>query len=190
MVRAGLLMLALGACTSKPPPVLGELPAFELTDQEGAPFGSEQLRGRVWVANFIFTRCPTICPAFTAKMAELQRRSEGLDWRLVSFSVDPEYDTPSRMRAFGVEHGADFGNWSFLTGPLDRIRSVVVDNFKIAMGKNPEVADEVAAIFHGTHFVLVDEHMRIRAYHDNDDSSAVDDVLRDARALVTARGAR
>lgn len=67
----------------------------------------------------------------------------------------------------------------------DTIRAVVVDGFKIAMGKDPKVKDEVAAIFHGTHFVLVDERMRIRAYHENDKTSAVPGAVRDARRLVS-----
>src|SRR5919206_184241 len=72
-------------------PVLGTLPDFRLTDQEGQPFGAAELRGYVWMAGFIFTRCPTICPAITARMGKIQHRARGIeqDFRLVSFSVDP-----------------------------------------------------------------------------------------------------
>jgi protein SCO1/2 len=137
------------ACASEPPPILGALPHFTLTDHNGRPFGSEQLHGKVWVANFIFTRCPTICPAFTAKMVQVQKKSGsfGPNWHLVSFSVDPDYDNPARLRAFAQRHRANLDNWSFLTGELETIRTVVVDNFKIAMGRDPNIEDQVAALF-------------------------------------------
>jgi cytochrome oxidase Cu insertion factor (SCO1/SenC/PrrC family) len=96
------------------PPVLGALPAFRLTDQHGRPFGSQELAGRVWVASFIFTRCETVCPAVTRKMARIQDRTRNLEpaLHLVSFSVDPEHDTPERLaeRAHGAtHHQADHG---------------------------------------------------------------------------------
>ena len=77
-----------------PLPVISRVPNFQLTDQYGQPHGSDQLRGRVWVANFVFTRCPTICPELTRQMGKVQHRARGLGdaFRLVSFSVDPEHD--------------------------------------------------------------------------------------------------
>ena len=180
----GLLLSA--ACTAEPPPVYGQLGEFSLTDQLGRPFGSKELSGKVWVANFIFTRCQTVCPAFSARMAMVQKGALGLgpDLHLVSFSVDPEYDTPARLEAYGARYGALTERWSFLTGPLDAVKALVTDGLKISMGKDPRVDDEVAAIFHGTHFVLMDRQLQIRGYVDNREVTSVQEVLRGARQLL------
>lgn len=167
-------------------PVLGELPPFSLTSQDAQPFGAEQLRGRVWVANFIFTRCPTICPAFTRKMAALQEEAKGVDpLHLVSFSVDPEYDTPEVLRAYMEKYGADPRRWTFLTGDPEAIKATVVGGLKTAMGRDENApADDLNAIFHGTHFVLVDDQLRIRGYYRSEDPAAVDALVRDMKALA------
>ena len=95
--RLFLGLLLLGSCTKREPlPVLGLVPSFQLTDQSGAAYSSKALEGQVWVANFVFTRCPTICPTFTAKMATIQKKT-GDDVRLVSFTVDPEFDTADKL---------------------------------------------------------------------------------------------
>ena len=189
-MRAGVLTvlvgLGLAACVAEPLPVYGTLPPFTLTDELGRPFGSAELGGEVWVANFIFTRCPTLCPAFSAKMALVQKKTRGLGDRvhLVSFSVDPEYDTPARLREFGARYGADPTLWSFVTGPLAEVKGLVTDGLKIAMGKNPGVDDEVASIFHGTYFVLVDRRGQIRGYVDNNSATAVQEVVEGVARLV------
>ena len=183
-VLAGLLLsVAAGGCRSEPP-VLSRLPDFTLTDAGGAAFGSRQLAGKPWVANFIFTRCPTICPMFTAKMADVQARvkKDGLDVNLVSFTVDPAYDTPERLAAYAKEHGADPGRWHFLTGDPEAIRTAVVEGLKIAAQPiGPD--DDLASVFHGSHFVLVDGEGRIRGYYDSADADATDRLLADLRRL-------
>ena len=99
---------------AEPPPVIGDVPAFEYTDQHGATFGTEQLAGKVWVANFIFTRCTTVCPIFTDKMYQVQHRSKDLgdSFHLVSFSVDPEYDTPEVLKSYADKHGVNSRMWN------------------------------------------------------------------------------
>jgi protein SCO1 len=171
-----------------PPPVLGSLPAFRLTDQAGAPFGSAELAGRVWIASFIFTRCPTICPAVTSQMARVQGRTRNLEpaLHLVSFTVDPEFDTPARLAAYAREHRASPRMWTFLTGPTDAVRETVERGLRIHVGRDP--ADpSPAGISHGTHLVLVDGEARIRGYYDPNDPDAIDDVVRDAALLVNRR---
>lgn len=174
-----------------PLPVFGTLPKFELRDQFGKRFGTDELAGKVWVANFIFTRCPTICPAFTEKMAKLQYRSRNLGdaIHLVSFSVDPDFDTPERLRAYADAHHASPRLWSFLTGSYDDVKKTVVDGLKIAMGRDPQGTDGAfLGIFHGTHFVLVDQKGRIRGYYDSNDADAGDRVMRDVGLAVNRDG--
>jgi protein SCO1/2 len=147
------------------PPVLGTLPAFSLTDQRGQAFGSRDLTGRVWVADFVFTNCAAVCPLLTERMAEVGRRARklGPDFHLVTITVDPERDTPDKLAAYGARYGADPLSWSFLTGPLANIEATVVDGFKIGMGKEATDAG-LFEIFHGEQLVLVDRSLRVRGY--------------------------
>jgi protein SCO1/2 len=170
-------------------PVLGSLPPFQLVADDSRPFGADDLRGRVWVAGFIFTRCPTICPAITARMAKIQHRARGIEpaFRLVSFSVDPTYDTPERLNAYARKAKASPRMWRFVTGELGAVKTVVEQGLKIAMG-TPAGESDFASLFHGTHFVLVDQQLRIRGYYDSSARDVEDRLLHDATMLIN-RGA-
>jgi protein SCO1/2 len=168
--------------------VLGTLPAFQLTDQEGRAFGSGDLAGRVWVASFIFTRCETVCPAITRQMALIQARTRNLEpaLHLVSFSVDPEYDTPARLAAYARAHRASPRMWTFVTGRAEAVQETVEKGLRISMGR-ADGDPSPGAISHGTHLVLVDREARIRGYYDPDAPDAIDRVVRDAALLVNRR---
>jgi protein SCO1/2 len=188
-VLVALAALGLGLGLVRParaPEVLGALPLFRFTSEQGAPFGSPELAGQVWVANFIFTRCPTVCPVFSRKMAEVQTRSAGMGagLHLVSFSVDPEYDTPERLAAYAQRYGAEAARWTFLTGDYQQLKDTVVGGFKMAMGKEAPAEDDLLSIFHGEHFVLVDARGRIRGYYLSSDADAVERLLTDAQWLL------
>ncbi|MDP2305171.1 MAG: SCO family protein [Pseudomonadota bacterium] len=170
-----LLACAGGTPTVELLPVLGVVPPFMLTDTTGATITTESLRGAVWVADFIFTSCPDVCPVLSAHMAEVQAHYVGNPRvRLVSFSVDPDTDTPPVLAAYGARFGADPARWSFLTGPADTLEAVVVDGFKMmlerveARGGAPggSAAPAPATVLHGERFVVVDTLGRIRAYPD------------------------
>jgi protein SCO1 len=167
-----------------PPPVLGTLPEFAFVDQTGAPFTSNDVRGKVWVADFIFTRCPTICPAMTQVMAKVQHRSRNLGsaFRLVSFSIDPANDTPAVLQAYAEKHAFSPRLWSFVTGGSpEAIQTMVNESFKIAAGRD---SASPGGMFHGSHFVLVDPRMQIRGYYDSTDAEAIDRLLRDVGLLI------
>ncbi|MGA9521077.1 MAG: SCO family protein [Myxococcaceae bacterium] len=183
VAAAGALVLA--PRPRVPPPVLYPLPEFTFTRQDGQPFGSQQLRGRVWVANFIFTRCPTVCPAFTRKMAGIQHRTEklGAAVHLVSFSVDPDYDTPEVLTAYAQTHRADLRSWSFLTGRQQAMQQTVVSGFKQSMQQTGQRDDVNGGILHGTHFVLVDRDLQIRGFYSSNDDEAVARLLQDLETL-------
>jgi len=146
------------------PPDLGTLPAFALTDQAGQPFGTRDLRGKVWVADFIFTSCAGSCPLLSQKMAEVARRARNLgpEFRLVSLTVDPERDTPPVLAGYAARYGANPHKWSFLTGDMATIQNAVVAGFKVGMGR--EKVGDFWEIFHGENLVLVDRQLHIRGY--------------------------
>lgn len=172
-------------------PTLGQVPAFTLTGADGKPFGTRDLDGTVWVADFVFTSCPEVCPRMTSEMARLQTWlvNRGLDGRvrLVSISVDPTHDTPDKLRAYAAQFHAR-PTWAFLTGPQKTVEDAVVRGFKIAMGRDQDDSQDGFAIVHGTRFVLVDGKQRIRGYYDSGDPAALAKLRSDAQAL--ADGAR
>ena len=188
IILAGLLLPVLNQVLRRPPPplpVLGKLNPFSLTNQEGHRVGSEQLQGHVWVASFIFTRCPTICPAITQKLGSLQKRARNISqaFRIVSFSVDPQHDTPEVLADYGRKHKVSPRMWHLLTGPLDDIRETVEGGLKMAMG-NPQGEQDFASLFHGTHLVLVDAQLQVRGYYDSSEPEVLDKLLHDATMLI------
>ncbi len=173
-------------------PVLAELPQFALVAEDGKPFRKDDLLGRVWIADFVFTSCADACPRLQAKMKKIQDRliplEQGGNIGLLSISVDPERDTPEKLKQYGEMFGARQGLWRSLTGEQKEVERTVVQGFHTAMAKMPrEGADphtEAFDIMHGERLVLVDRMGRIRGYYDADEP---DRVLRDAR-LLTAGG--
>jgi protein SCO1 len=170
-------------------PMLGELPAFSLVAEDGKPFGKSDLLGRVWIADFVFTSCADACPTLQAKMKRLQDRliplEQGGNIALLSISVDPERDTPQKLKQYAETFGARPGLWRSLTGNQQEVERTVVRGFHTAMAKMPAESSDphIAAfeIMHGERLVLVDRTGRIRGYYDADDR---DRLLRDARSLT------
>lgn len=170
----------------KPPSMSLALPAFELTDQRGEAYGSKDLLGKVWVADFVFTSCPTACPKLTKRMRDISHRAKNLgeSFHLVTFTVDPENDTPERLAAYAKANQADTLKWTFLTGTLGAIETTVVKGFKLAMGKEESSpGSNIFSIFHGERLVLVDKQGNIRGYYEADDEGQAN-ILRDAETLA------
>lgn len=187
-LAAGALLLLAKPSVKGPPPLYPEpVPHFQLIAEDGKPFRSDEaLRGKVWVANFVFTRCPTICPLFTRKMAEVQKAAlpDREDIRLVSFTVDPAFDQPAVLKEYAEKHKAYPGLWRFLTGTHAELKKTIVTDLKIHM---TDESDDIMAIAHGGHFVLVDRGMKIRGYYNSEDEDAVSRLVADMNKVVQER---
>jgi protein SCO1/2 len=189
LAAAGLLVVAgvVGWFALRPGtlPVLGVVPRFSLTERAGTPLTADDLAGRVWIADFIFTRCPDFCPALTARMAGLQKAlPPGHDpVRLVSFSVDPAHDAPDVLRDYAARAGAG-ERWLFVTGGRDAIATLLRDGFKLAFADDGPAASPIT---HSDRFVLVDRQLRIRGYYHGTDPADVARLARDAAALHDGR---
>jgi protein SCO1/2 len=147
----------LTACTaSRPLPILGQVPQFQLTAQTGRPFDSQSLDGHIWVADFIYTTCPGPCPMMSSQMRRLQI-STTPNISLVSFTVDPEHDTPPVLAAYAKHFTADPARWHFLTGEPSRLNDLGLNTFKLNSVDG--------SLIHSTRFVLVDGARRIRGYY-------------------------
>lgn len=178
-VAIALVTLA-GACggDAPAPPVLTEVAPFELVDDQGQPFRSEALRGEVWIANFVFTTCPSVCPLLTTQMRNVRADLEGTGVRYVSFSVDPENDRPEVLRAYRERMDARGDDWSFVTGEREAVRAAVEEQMRVSMG-----AREGGDIMHAVHFVLVDRTGHIRGFYLSS-TEGLADLRRDARTIA------
>ncbi len=168
--------------------VLWQAPEFELTAQNGQAFRNSDLLGKVWVVDFIFTRCPGPCPRMTRQLAALQKRIPATDpVHFVSISIDPGFDTPQVLSEYASRHQVDQSRWHFLSGPVDETVQLAVKGFYTAVQPG-EAGDGQPAdaneIVHGTHFLLVDAQGRVRGSYDSNDAGVEDKLLQDIRLLV------
>src|SRR5256884_4925610 len=159
----------------------GTVPSFQLTNQNGQPFGSVQLAGKIWIADFIYTTCPGPCPMISSRMSELQKPLEKTDVHLVSFSVDPEKDTPAVLRSYAERLQAEPGRWDFLTGAQSAIFKLSHDGFQLA---GSDGSDAQGIPVHSTRMVLVDRRGEIRGYYDATEADAVTKLLADTNHLL------
>jgi protein SCO1/2 len=167
---------------------MGALPDFRLTERSGRPLSLADLRGRPWVADFIFTQCGGACPAMTARMVRL-RRDLGTDVGLVSFTVDPAHDTPEALARYAATFGAD-ASWRFVTGTQKDLYALSVGGFKLAAMEVPpgeQTAGADGPFLHSSKFVLVDGEGVIRGYYDSTDEQAMRALVADAGLLQAGR---
>ncbi|MEZ4367906.1 MAG: SCO family protein [Kofleriaceae bacterium] len=176
-------------CRREPPPLddLGTVPPLALVDHTGAPFTDDALRGHPTIVNFIFTRCDTVCPATTLRMAHIAEltgdpRGEGI--KLVSFSVDPGHDTPEVLAAYAAKVHADASRWRFVTGEVAAVRAVVEGALLTSMDNRGVTATGAPDIVHGERFLLIDGDLRIRGAYDTREAPRMDAMIRAARYLL------
>ena len=156
----------------------GNIPEFQLTNQDGNNFGSVDLRGKIWIADFIYSTCPGPCPMISSRMSELQKPLEKTDVHLVSFTVDPAKDTPEVLRTYAERLRAEPGRWDFLTGAQSTIYNLSRNGFKLAIG------EEKGVPIHSTRMILVDRSGTIRGYYDAAEPDAVTKVVADTTHLL------
>lgn len=177
-----VVMVTMASGCTQPPPVLISLPDFTLTDQSNRLVKKQDLAGKVWVANFIFTSCQGPCPLLTQKMGRLQKKfSKLLDreqMRLVSFSVDPDTDTPERLASYASTFKADPRHWFFLTGSWTDIEKTVKEGFKMSVMNGDDLQ-----VIHSEKFVLIDQQGRIRGYYDADEEG-LKTIVKAAKAVL------
>ena len=181
LTAAGLLILRqmqVSHLANHELPKLGAIPPFELTDQNGQPFGTAQLQGKIWIADFVYTTCPGPCPMISSRMGETQKPLRDTDVKLVSFSVDPAHDTPEVLRGYAEKLNAQPGRWVFLTGDKSTIYRLSRDGFKLAAGSATD-----GQPVHSTRLILVDRTGQIRGYYDATDADAITRVLADTDHL-------
>jgi protein SCO1 len=194
MARAGVAALVVLASalalaaremrTNAAPVVYGHVPDFRLLDQRGEAFAPVSMQGHPSVVDFIFTRCASSCPRLTERMGHLQERlaRERSATHLVSFSVDPENDTPAVLSEYASRAHADPARWAFVTGPIDDVMRTVVLGFKVSAAKIARGAGDYD-VTHGDWFVLVDGRGDLRGYYASDDPAELERLVADTHRV-------
>ena len=195
-------------------PVYSQLPDFTLVDASGRAFARERLKGKVWVADFIYTRCEDTCPLQTSEMRRLQRAfAAHEDFRQVSITTDPEHDRGALLAAYARKFGADRARWFFLTGKEKEIKDLALKGFRLsyatkqaalpldsvrgrvfrlllpgAHANHPWIQEGGKTpgilISHSSRFVLIDRNFTIRGYYHSNDAESLEKLRKDLRVLL------
>lgn len=159
--------------------------AFSFTDQLGKAFGSKDLVGKIYVTEYFFTTCGTICPKMNAQMQRVQAAySDDLGVQIVSITVDPETDTVAQLKTYADGHKANHKQWHFLTGKKEDLYRLARQSFFVLKPAEVQNQGDVGSDFiHTNYFVLVDKLGRIRGYYDGTDGQEVDRLIREISML-------
>ena len=178
------LSTVLSSCGPRKPPSYGKIPDFHLKATDGGPaayLDNKDLLGAPWIASFIFTSCQGPCPVITARLSRMQKDLAGKA-SLVSFTVDPDTDTPEILAAYARKFGAEKGLWRFATGDKASLQNLISKGFKLAAVEN-EGAAPATRVTHSTKVVLVDASGFIRRYYDCENPSLSNEILKDLQTL-------
>lgn len=140
---------------------IGKVPEFQFTNQDGKLISNSFYNEKVYVVEFFFTTCPTICPKMNENMVKIQNEFyANQDFGIVSFSINPKYDTPKILKEYAKSHGATLKNWNFLTGNQDKIYELANNGFTLFAGENSEAE---GGFEHSGMFALIDKKGNIRS---------------------------
>lgn len=159
------------------------IPEFSFLNQDSLPFTQENLRGKVYVADFIFTRCPDICLSMTSELVRVHEKLRSqADFMIISHTVDPEHDTPHVLRRYAIQYGIDTQKgWNFLTGDKEKIYNLAACGYFIAA--KPAEPQKINFV-HSDKLVLVDRNGRIRGYYSGTNREDVDRLITEALILL------
>jgi len=159
------------------------VPKFQFIDQEGKLRTEKDIRDKVTIVDYIFTRCATICPKMSSQMERVQASFKGnADVVILSHTVDPDHDTASVLKQYATLHNAVYGQWFFLTGKKEALYKQAADGYRIVAKEEATGPD---AFVHSDKMVLVDRKGRIRGFYSGTDSSKVDTLILETKILLT-----
>ncbi len=179
------------------PPILGEvdtdslgdtiyhtIPEFSFVNQDNQITNSSSLKGKIYVADFFFTTCPSICPIMTKQLTRVQKEfSKDTALKIISFTVDPDKDKSEVLKTYADKNGANTDQWSFYTGEKQKIYRLGQKGFLLVA---PEYRNDTIDFLHSDKLVLVDQLSRIRGFYSGTDSTEVDQLIKDIKLLKNA----
>lgn len=196
-LKISFLLIGLIGCGPQPSvdplPIYGEkdmnelgedvdhtIPSFSFVNQHGETITNSKFDSTIYIADFFFTTCPTICPIMTDQLARVQRELKGEPVRFLSHTVNPEFDTENVLLAYANKKSADLSNWDFVTGKKSKIYRLASDYLVVA---NQDTTQEIEFV-HSDKLVLVDKENRVRGLYDGTDSKSVDQLIEDTKWLI------
>ena len=180
------------------PPILGEpdfdsitgdtiyhtIPDFSFINQDNKIINSDSLKGKIYVADFFFTTCPSICPIMTKQLTRVQKEfTNDPNFKIISFTVDPDKDKSEILKAYAEKNGANSAQWSFCTGEKQKIYRLGQKGFLLV---EPEYRNDTIDFLHSDKLVLIDQFSRIRGFYSGTDSTEVNLLISDIKILKNA----
>jgi protein SCO1 len=163
--------------------VFHKIPSFNFTGQDGKPVSDADFKGKIFVANFFFTSCPSVCPRVTSELMRVQKMfAAQRDFRMISHSVDPERDSVEALNQFGKQYLVNPSKWKLVTGKREEIYGLAEKGYLLIVGED---AKQPGGFFHSELLVLVDKEKRIRGYFDGMDPLSVDTLMAEIKVLLT-----
>ncbi len=177
------------------PPILGEvdfdslsedtvyhtIPAFSFINQDNKICSSDSLKGKIYVADFFFTTCPSICPIMTKQLTRVQKEfANDAAFKIISFTVDPEKDNSEILKAYAHKNGANPNQWTFCTGEKQKIYRLGQKGFLLV---EPEYRNDTIDFLHSDKLVLIDQRSRIRGFYSGTDTTEVNQLINDIKLL-------
>jgi protein SCO1 len=157
------------------------IPRFEFTNQQGKTISDKDVDGKIFIANFFFASCKTVCPQMNEQVHRLQEAIKDYkDIRILSFTVDPENDTPEALAVYAEKMKADNSKWWFLTGNKDSIYTLAREGFLVPASMGAEARD----FFHSQDLILVDKEKRMRGVYDGLEAAEVDTLIDEIKVLM------
>jgi protein SCO1/2 len=168
--------------------VFQTIPAFQLTDENGKVFSSKALQGKIYIANFFFTRCGTICPKIASQVSRATDAFiQDPEIHFISISVDPNFDEPKKLLAYAKSFDADSTRWSFLTGTKKEIYPLILKGFHVPLADASEydaaIKNPDETFIHSERLVLVDKAGVIRGFYDGTNKKEVDRMIMEIKVL-------
>ncbi len=196
-LRSSLIIIVLLGCGVKPSqnplPIYGEkgidlegndvdhtIENFSFTNQNGEVVTLEKFKNTVFISDFFFTTCPSICPIMTKQLTRVQEELEGEDYKIISHTVNPEYDTEGVLLAYSKAQNADLSNWDFVTGDKQAIYKQAAEYLIIA---GQDTTQEIEFV-HSEKLILMDKQGRIRGLYDGTETESVDELINDVKWLI------
>lgn len=161
---------------------LPTVPYFEFVDQDSAVIDANFVKGKVWVANYFFTRCGIVCPKMSSQLTRVQEEfAKNKMVKILSFSCDPERDTPSMLKSYAAIYGADEAQWRFVTGAKKPLYAFARKGLNIVATEGDGSSDD---FIHSQSLVLIDQEGFVRGYYDGMEASAVNQLILDIKKLL------
>ena len=196
-LRGSLIIIFLYSCGINPSidplPIYGEkdidefgndvdhvIRDFSFTNQNGEVVSLEKFKNTVFISDFFFTTCPSICPIMTKQLARVQKELEGEEYGIISHTVNPEFDTENVLLEYSKKQNADLNNWDFVTGDKQAIYKQAAEYLIIA---GQDTTQEIEFV-HSDKLVLIDQKGRIRGLYDGTENESVDKLINDLKWLI------